>query len=49
VAMGRRPAHPARSNAAMNGEISQPERRNDASSTDRRSVTPGTADFEQLQ
>jgi hypothetical protein len=49
VAIGRRPAHPARSRAVKNGEISQPGRRKDAGRGHRRSVTRGTAEFEQLQ
>ena len=46
VAIGRRPAHPAISNAARNRAISQPECRSDTSHADERSLTPGTAIFE---
>lgn len=49
LAIGRRPEHPARSSAAKNEAINQPERKSDAGQADRRSLTPGTAIFEQLQ
>jgi hypothetical protein len=45
LAIGRRPAHPARRNAVKNGATSQPERESDASQGNGRSLTPGTAFF----
>jgi len=49
VAIGRRPAHPAKSSAARNEEISQLERGSDARNADRCSVTRDTVVFRNFQ
>ena len=49
MAIGRRPAHPARSRAVKNREISQRNLGRLGGNADRRSVTPGTTKIKQLQ
>ena len=49
LAIGRRPAHPARSNAAESGANSQTERGSELSNVGKRSVTPCLAAIQELQ